>query len=96
MTNGREPNTLKVEKCMITVISVDFSLKVAEKRVRNAGCDGGEQRDYQRKWVGLEARTEYDECADNGQCQRRDLDRGKLLLHKHSRQQCDKDRGELI
>lgn len=55
--------------------SVDFSLKVAEKRVRNAGCDGGEQRDYQRKWVGLEARTEYDECADNGQCQRRDLDR---------------------
>ncbi len=76
--------------------SVDFSLKIAEKRVRNAGCDGGEQRDYKRERVGLEARAEYDECAEDRQCQRRDLDRGKLFLHKHGCQQCDKDRGELI
>ena len=72
--------------------SVDFSLKVAEKRVRNAGCDGGEQRDYQRKWVGLEARTEYDECADNGQCQRRDqlpMAQSQILNHKtHNYTKC--------
>ena len=75
---------------------VNLPLKVAEERVRNAGCDGGKQGDHQRERIGLETRAEYDKCAEDRQRQRRDLDRGKLFLHENGCQQSDKDRGEFI
>lgn len=96
ITNGREPNTLNVEKCMMTVIPSTFPLKypknvyaipdvIAERSATISG--NGSDWKLGRNTMNAPSTDRTSAGIWIG---------GKLLLHEHSCKQSHEDRRELI